>query len=311
MANKKNGGVIPAISDERTRYVPVGCGKCMECRKKKGREWQVRLLEDIKHEKNGIFVTLTFSNESIAQLSTGLHKLEGYERDNAIAKKAVRRFCERWRKKYKKSIRHWLVTELGHKGTENIHLHGILWTNNRKDIHDIWGYGYTWIMDEKKGWVNEQTVNYITKYLSKQDQQHTEYKPITLTSAGIGKGYLTTANARKNKYKTETDETYRNRQGYKLALPIYYRNHIYTENEKEKLWLEKLDKNERYINGRKIAADDEKTYYEILKTAREQNKRLGYGDDQINWDKRLYENERRNIQYLTRIKEVKNKSNGR
>ena len=29
-ANKKNGGVIPAIFDERERYVTVGCGRCME-----------------------------------------------------------------------------------------------------------------------------------------------------------------------------------------------------------------------------------------------------------------------------------------
>ena len=35
MSNKKNGGVIPAVSDERTLFVPVGCGKCIECLKQK------------------------------------------------------------------------------------------------------------------------------------------------------------------------------------------------------------------------------------------------------------------------------------
>ena len=46
----KNGGVIPPVSDNRVRFVPIGCGKCIECRKQKKREWQVRMLEDIAFE---------------------------------------------------------------------------------------------------------------------------------------------------------------------------------------------------------------------------------------------------------------------
>ena len=134
--NKKNGGVIPAVSDKRVLAVPIGCGKCMECKKQKAREWQVRLLEDVKHNTNGIFVTLTFSNESIKKIVSGIRNgIEGYELDNEIARKAVRKFLERWRKNNKKSVRHWLVTELGHEGTENIHLHGIIWTDKREEIH--------------------------------------------------------------------------------------------------------------------------------------------------------------------------------
>ena len=121
--------------------------------------FQVRLKEDVKHNTNGKFITLTFSNESIAEITkkvtqkttkirngiktTWIDKngklcqrykykyvteevqLKGYDLDNAIARHAVRKFNERWRKRYGKAIRHWLVTELGHNGTENIHLHGI------------------------------------------------------------------------------------------------------------------------------------------------------------------------------------------
>jgi len=103
IANKKNGGNIPAVLDNRVLYVPVGCGECMECKKQKSRDWQVRLLEDIRHNKNGIFVTLTLSNESIRELGKDII-LEGYDRDNEIAKIATRRFLERWRKKHKKSV---------------------------------------------------------------------------------------------------------------------------------------------------------------------------------------------------------------
>lgn len=333
-ANKKNGGVIPAVSDKRTKLVPVGCGKCMECMKKKSREWQVRLMEEIRDRKDGVFVTLTFSNEQIKYIAEGKDtngeqiwkwvknknnkgnkpkkyrefekpiELEGYELDNEIAKIAVRRFLERWRKKYKKSVRHWLVTELGHNGTENLHLHGIIWTEQPKsEIDKIWGYGYTWIGDEKRGgWVNEQTVNYIVKYIHKIDEVHKEYKPRILTSAGIGSGYLKRMDRQRNEYvEGKTKEFYVTRDGLKMALPIYYRNHIYTEEQREKLWIEKLDKQVRYINGQEIdISQNEEDYYRTLEEARIKNKRLGYGDNSINWDRKIYERERRMLNYKKR-----------
>ena len=32
--NKKNGGIIPTVSDNRVLYVTAACGKCFECRTK-------------------------------------------------------------------------------------------------------------------------------------------------------------------------------------------------------------------------------------------------------------------------------------
>ena len=153
LPNKKNKGRIPTIADERTRYVPIDCGVCIECRAKKARNWQVRMTEEIKYDNTGEFVTLTFSEESLKELKEKLNT----EVENEIAKEAVKLFRERWRKKYKKSIKHWLVTELGHNGTERIHLHGILFTENKEDIEKMWGYGWVYIGD----YVNEKTINYV------------------------------------------------------------------------------------------------------------------------------------------------------
>ena len=105
-----------------------GCGNCMECRKQKKREWQIRMNEEIKNDRTGKFITLTFSNEELQKLI----QETGIQESNAVATIAVRRFLERWRKKYKKSVKHFLITELGHNGTERIHLHGILFTNEKK-----------------------------------------------------------------------------------------------------------------------------------------------------------------------------------
>ena len=110
LPNKKNKNNPPEITDERVKWVPVGCGNCMECREQKKREWQIRMNEEIKHDRTGKFITLTFSNEELDKLI----QETGIQESNAVATIAVRRFLERWRKKYKKSVKHFLITELGH-----------------------------------------------------------------------------------------------------------------------------------------------------------------------------------------------------
>lgn len=300
---KKNGGNVPPITDPRTAWVPIGCQECLECKQKKAREWNVRLQEDIRTNRNGKFVTLTLSSESYAELMEEFTGVDGYDRDNEIMRIAVRRFLERWRKKYKKSIRHWLVTELGHNGTENIHVHGIIWTDNREAIEERWQYGYVYIGD----YVNERTINYITKYVSKMDFQHKTYNSKIFTSAGIGSGYRTRWDAQLNKYKPngKTKEHYNTRQGIKLGLPIYFRNMIYTEEEREKLWIEKLDKQERWICGIKFdISKGEEDYFNVLKEYQRKNTRLGYGNGQMNWELKKYERERRNLIVQERIEKM-------
>jgi hypothetical protein len=320
-ANKKNRGVIPPIKDKRITYVPVGCGKCMECERKRRANYLVRLNEDIKEYKNAKFVTLTYSDKSLIELGKDIN-LKGYDLDNAIASKSIRRFLERWRKKYKKSVRHWLITEIGTKNTERLHLHGLIYTDNIEDISKIWKYGIVTIgkrkYDDGKqiskgslGYVNESTISYITKYVTKKDKKHENYKPKIYSSRGIGSNYISKYNKEKHKFKNnETIEYYKTTRGLKTGLPIYYRNKIFTEEEREQLWLEKLDKQERFVNGIKInIKENEDKYFKILKEERLKNKRLGYGDNTINWDLKRYENDLRNIKKMERI--VKQNENRR
>lgn len=316
--NKKNGGNVPPVLDERVKYVPIGCQECIECRKKKARDWQLRLLEEIKDRNDGKFITLTFSNESIKKLVNmpatknwpGMSELTGYDLDNEIAIRATRLFLERWRKEYKKSLRHWFVTELGHKGTENIHIHGIVWTDKSMDeIRAKWDYGYMWPRpgSKERNYVNNRTVNYIIKYVTKIDEDHKYYKSQILTSPGIGNKYTNRSDSKKNKFNgRDTVETYRTSTGHKIAMPIYWRNKIYNDEEREKLWLYKLDKQERYICGERVdISKDEKSYYKLLDHYREKNTRLGYGTGEVNWDRKIYEEERRALKQAKRLEQKK------
>nr|WAE43751.1 MAG: replication initiator protein [Microviridae sp.] len=305
--NKKNHGHPPIPTDDRLLYVSVGCQKCMECMKQKKRNWQVRLQEEIKNNINGQFVTLTFSNESINELKKNIliNKIDS-DYDNAIATLAVRRFLERWRKKYKVSVKHWLVTELGHQNTERIHLHGIIFLKNieqKKEIQTLWNYGQIWIGQ----YVNEKTINYIVKYINKLDSDHKGYIPKILCSKGIGNNFLNRYDSKINVYQEDkTKEYYKTKQGNKLMLPIYYRNKIYTEDEREKLWLQKLDKEERYVCGEKVSIKkDDKSYINLREYYRNKNKRLGYGDDSKIWSNQEYQKQRDLFRALTEYNKIK------
>ena len=59
----------------------------------------------------------------------------------------------------------------------------------------------------------EKTINYITKYMTKIDEDHPKFIGKVLCSKGIGAGYTKRPDAAKHKYKKgETIETYRTKR---------------------------------------------------------------------------------------------------
>lgn len=289
LPNKKNNNRPPKCTDFRLKYVSVGCGNCIECRLQKAHEWQIRLMEEIKCHKYNYFITLTFDNKNLKELCKETEQKEC----NAIATIAVRRFLERWRKKHKKSIKHWLITELGHNGTERIHLHGIIFSEeevSNETLQKYWAYGLT---DNGK-YVNERTINYIIKYVTKIDNDHKGYKPIILCSAGLGKSYIENEFYKSvHQFKPkQTKETYTLKNGSQTSLPIYYRNKLWTEKEREQLWLEKINSACTYVRGieiPKINTEEGYTnYIRTIATQQEKNIALGYGTPENEWKEKEY-----------------------
>lgn len=306
--NKKNGGNPPPVSDKRVKKVPIGCGNCRMCKKRRANEWKVRLAEELKANK-GIFVTLSFSDKSLVKLEGYLtekeQKLKGWELDEALCKHAILRFSDRYKKKYKRRPRRWFVTELGQKNTERIHLHGIIFEKmNKEELDELWQYGNVWIGD----YCNDSTVGYIAKYMTKVDKKHKYYKGKVFASNGIGKKYTETWDFRENRYKGEkTRDYYRWRNGHKSALPMYYRNKIYSDEEKELLWLQKLEEDVRYVDGIRIEMsmykDPEAYLVNVYKDRRIINDKLGYGDDD-GWREKKYQDQIREQRRLKRHQKI-------
>lgn len=279
LPNKKNKGRPPICMDRRLLYIPAKCGCCIECRKEKQREWRVRLEEELR-SNFGYFTTLTISPECIKEIEekTGL-KWE--ENPNEIATKALRLFLERARKETGKSIRHWCVTELGEK-KDRIHLHGIFFGQRSAElIKKHWKYGFVFI----GGYCSSRSINYMTKYMLKVDIKHPEFKQIVLASPGIGAGYMDRLDYlwQKQNYKKIEVATYTFRNGVKMAMPKYYKDKIFSEKEKEVMWINNLDRGLLWIYGEKVKANDWKTIDNLRRYWQKYGREV-MGDDPIAWN---------------------------
>ncbi|UPW41697.1 replication initiator protein [Peromfec virus RodF8_19] len=252
LPNKKNGGFPPACEDYRTRFIPAECGECYECRKKKQREWCVRMLEELKENPNAYFWSLTIDDKNFNKL-----KKEAKCKDvNIIAKLAVRRLLERCRKLTGKSIKHWFITELGHENTKRLHLHGFTWgIATRNVIAECWKYGFVYCGD----YVNSRTVFYVTKYMLKKDKKNADFKGKVFASAGIGANFYNKNDAYEKQLNHDGSfkDYYRLQDGRKIALPKYFKNKILSEDERERLWIKKLDKGEKWVMGEKCTTEEE------------------------------------------------------
>lgn len=292
--NKKNKGKPPVCKDRRLLYIPVKCGCCIECRKEKQREWRVRLEEEIR-SNFGYFTTLTISPEGIKEIES-ITGLKWEENPNEIATKGLRLFLERARKDIGKSIKHWCVTELGGE-KDRIHLHGIFFGQRAVElIKKHWKYGFVFI----GGYCNSKSVNYMTKYMLKVDIKHPTFKQIVLASPGIGSGYMNRLDYlwQKQNYKNINVATYTFRNGTKMSMPKYYKNKIFTEKEREKMWINNLNRGLLWIYGEKVKADDWKTIDNLREYWQNYGREI-MGDNPIAWnamkERRKEEKQRRAI----------------
>ena len=73
-----------------------------------------------------------------------------------------------------------------------------------------------------------------------------------------------------------------------VPLPIYYRNMIYDEDEKEDLWLFKLDQQVRYVMGEKVdVSEGTQAYFKVLEWYQRINEECGFGSRK-GWDEHQY-----------------------
>lgn len=172
-------------------YINVDCGRCINCFRKYMSAWRFRLIHELTslskaERQKTYFVTLTIE-----------HKF--YTEKKSKLKIMVRRFLERVRKKYGKSVRHFLVTERGDT-TNRLHFHGFFINTDvpPNDFYNLWYYGFVKIagVDSDPNRPLSQRISYCTSYVTKGKKGvisnviPPENWPLVLVSAGLGKQYV-------------------------------------------------------------------------------------------------------------------------
>ena len=119
----------------------------------------------------------------------------------------------------------------------------------------------------------------------KVDIKHKTFKQIVLASKGIGSGYFDRIDYlwQKQNYKNIEVATYTFRNGTKMAMPKYFKDKLFTDREREKMWINNLNRGILWIYGEKVKADDWKT----IDNLREHWQKFGrdvMGDDPIAWN---------------------------
>ena len=98
-----------------------------------------------------------------------------------------------------------------------------------------------------------------------------------LTSKGIGRAYID-----KNKGSGKTDE-YRTRKGFIMNQPDYYRRNIYSDKEREQIWIENQERGYRYICGEKVSTENLEEWENLTRYYQERARRL-YNESMDEWE---------------------------
>lgn len=211
--------------NQSERLVPVPCGKCPNCLKRRVASWSFRLeMESLLWEKQ-YFVTLTYNTEHIPITENTFMSLDPTH---------ITKYLKRLRQDVGK-LRYYLCGEYGTKN-KRPHYHLILFGNSNMTENDIiknWSHPETKNSygDVYFGKVEAASIRYTVQYYDKgewrkahaRDDRNPEFSRM---SQGIGKNFLTENQITHLLENPEKGFIY-NKEGKKIAIPRYYRNRIY------------------------------------------------------------------------------------
>lgn len=179
---------------------------------------------------SAMFVTLTFDTEHVPISRNGFMTLD---------KKPLQLFFKRLRKLSTLQIKYYAVGEYGGK-TMRPHYHIILFNSNYSDVDKAWTLDGKRIGHSHFGNVNGASVGYTLKYMTKPSKipmhRNDDRLPeFSLMSKGLGAVYLTDAMVRYHKADLENRMNCVLPDGKVIAMPRYYKDKIYTEQERKQI----------------------------------------------------------------------------
>lgn len=219
----------------------VPCGRCIPCLSRRQSDWTIRLTTEYMHSTSCYFVTLTYRDGDLPYRYTSLpyDPLSGDFKPSPVGhpvlfKRHIQLYLKRLRKAISPAkIRFFCCGEYGPK-TLRPHYHMLVFNlptdvKSVRLLHSCWKHGFTTISK-----VSPARIAYVAKYSScytflPEIYRQKQTRPFVLCSNGIGSQYLTSATI---DYHRDTLSTVIIQNGYKKALPKYYRDRIFDDQMK-------------------------------------------------------------------------------
>ena len=211
------------IQDKTTGGVlNVPCSRCLPCRVNRARMWSVRIMHEVKLWPENSFVTLTYNDENLPK-------------NNSLCKQDCQKFIKRLRKNlYPAKIKYYLGAEYGDIGNRP-HYHLIIFglgASSQKLLNRTWGKGYVNI-----GNVTHDSARYVASYTLKklygpEGEAYYHNKGILPEFSLMSKQPAIGLDFCLKYSEFLKQENSCNVKGVKVALPRYYVEKLYNDDEK-------------------------------------------------------------------------------
>lgn len=210
--------------------IPVPCGKCPPCMKRRTSGWSFRLVKEGEISKTALFVTLTYDTGHVPITEKGYKTLD---------KTDVQKFFKRLRKISSSKLKYFAVGEYGTKRMRP-HYHIILFNAHKENVHKAWMINNKMLGSVYIGSVSDASIGYTLKYMQKPGKipihkNDDRQKEFQLMSKGLGKSYLTDNMINWHKNDIENRMYVPIKDGKKIAMPRYYKDKMYSESEKTRI----------------------------------------------------------------------------
>lgn len=249
--------------------VPVPCGKCPECRKRRISGWSFRLQQEEKISTSAHFITITYDTVHVPITDAGYMSAKKEDVQKFMKRLRFRVHTRFLNNEYKLMvdepiIKYYLVSEYGGRTTRP-HYHAIIFNvPDPYDIEETWQRGHI-----RFDPVTPASIGYCLKYMDKprlipmhkNDDREPEF---SLMSKGLGANYINDQTKAYHLADLQNRACLTIEDGKKIPMPRYYKTKIYHETQvqaigdhiqktHDKILNEKLLRNPDYFQKMRVA----------------------------------------------------------
>lgn len=217
----------PFSQDDTT--IPVPCGRCPECLKRRSTIWGYRLRKEEERSDSALFVTLTYDSLFVPLTENGFMTLA--KRDVQLFFKRLRKLA--WQKdKNGKTIKYYIAGEYG-SARRRPHYHAIIFNTNELDVLKAWIHPYQNLPlgQVDIGTVSGASIAYTVKYINKgrwkpMHKNDDRLPEFSLMSKRLGDNYITPNTVKF--HRNDISKAYITLEdGIRMSIPRYYKQKIF------------------------------------------------------------------------------------